>query len=352
MRSPVQKYIIRAASPNILRDADVGRATEVVGVVVRKRAQRIWVVMDERDCSRGQYGYAVAEWAHCREVGPAVARLLRCTEHKQWGQLMVNEVDGAQFEFMRTFGRKRSVVKICNIPRNQFEQDLLDVVRRDGHVEAAPKSVHLRHHNDRVDVPGHALMECASTEDAASIVLHLNMTKLRGNTLWIQQEEDRGTVDRNEELRGETTAVTVHGLHYSTKKREFWELVGEYGKAEDTKIVVDGMGYPTGKGVVKMRTAEEAERLFELLDERTFKHLTLRTAFGTVKGGGTAKRKKEKSKSLGKKVGVDSVTGANLKIKGQTQRNRLKKTKHSITNSNERIRNALIRRHQRGIKTA
>lgn len=340
---------------------------DVVGFlenVVRKRPPRIWVQMPTADGSHGKYGYAVVEWSSPHEVGPVVQRLSRCEVPAKWKKLgstlVVDEVSRSQFQFIRPASAfsEKCAVNICNIPRNIFEQDILDLIRQHGHVQNPPKSVHLRHHQHRVDVPGYVLIECANTSDAASIVEHLNRTKQWDRELWCQQEESVEKMDRNEDLRGKTSAVWIHGLHYTVNRsEEVIRLAGEYGKVMKCEVAVDEMGYPHGKAKVFMSNKQEAEHLFELLEGSKFKSLSLHTAFAAPfkrKSGKKWERIKDR-----KKINMAALSNSKAKWKIRRKARKVWKTTRRPWTEHERIRNAMRgvksiekKRHRRGPKTA
>merc|ERR1712087_488866 len=136
-----------------------------------------------------------------------------------------------------------------------YEQDLFDLLKNSNILKVPPKNLYLRHHMHRLDAPGYALLECASAGDAQSILDHLNFSKLRENTLWIQFD-NLDIVDRKVHLSLKTKKLMLHGVHYSTTKNELYELVGQWGKVMNVKIE-EHQSFATGRAVITMRTEQE-----------------------------------------------------------------------------------------------
>ncbi len=192
-----------------------------------------------------------------------------------------------------------SWVRITNLSRDLSDEDIHTVIQSRGRVDKRIKGVHLRHHPRYDNYPSVCVVECSSPQCATSLVRNLRMKELKGRPMWVDWEKAPNCVAKDwHSNEAQTPRVRLFGLHRDVDKERLMVLAKQYGGVKSVLHESRHDGYPSGEGVVVMKSQKGARALHHGLHGTVEKDLMIYTYYSTRQVS------KFKKKQFGQKPGV------------------------------------------------
>lgn len=189
-------------------------------------------------------------------------------------------------------------LKVENINPQITEQMLLTHIQQKGDITKKPNKILLlkpaqigqiqwekvgdKEHRIRKD-PSHALIECATSNCAHTLLRTLQMTTVQNyddDPLWMESIAAPSGHDRREWLKHKIgiKRVMIHGIQHSVTSQQLYTLCSKYGEIVDLFWIIDSRGYRTGDAMVRMATEYQAANVFERVHDRKVNALRVSTS--------------------------------------------------------------------------
>jgi len=189
---------------------------------------------------------------------------------------------------------------ITNLPSKATDQQLMEHIQKQS--KKIPQSIRVQHHSK--GHPAMAFVEMASSKEAQTVMKKVQMSKLGGQQMWIQQSR-HDIQPRNEHLKGLHNALIVQNVPMSWRRTQIREMCAKHGEVKEVTLFRANKGYLSRDPLVIMSTEKEASALFDALNGKKVEGCVLRTFF--QKPRAFRQSAKVKVVGLGKKTSVQKL---------------------------------------------
>jgi len=174
----------------------------------------------------------------------------------------------------RTQKNETSWIECSNLSRSVDEQAILDHIRLSGLLEQRPKDILLYQHPVHSDYPGFARIQCATPQDATTLVEGLHLSELHGQRMWMEWKrvdfeyhESARLKHRYQRLAGTTTTIELLNLDYTVDSDEILQrIVCQFGGEMVNSVIYRfANGFMQRRACVQMATTEQATAVWEQL---------------------------------------------------------------------------------------